>query len=287
MDFLLGGTHFKEDYDPLSSNLVSLTGQRWKNMRTKLTPTFSSGKLKAMFSTIVDCGSSMQSYLEKQCDKGESLDVRELAARFLTNIIASVAFGIEVDAINNPDNDFRKYGRKSWVVDTTWKSIKAKLRFLAPQIMSLLRIRSVEPDVEDFVRSIVKQNLEYREKNNVTRRDFFQLLIQLRNNGAVQLDGEWETKITADESQKTLTLDEMAAQTYIFFAAGFETSSLTTTFCLYEVVKDPDVQEKVHNEIDKVLEQSDGKITYESISKMTYLESCIDGKSFEVLSEIF
>lgn len=279
MVFTSGGAHFNEDYDPLSANLVSLTGQRWKNMRSKLTPTFSSGKLKAMFSTIVDCGSSMQNYLEKQCDKGESLDVRELAARFLTNIIASVAFGIEVDSINDPDNDFRKYGRKNWVVDTNWKSIKAKMRFVAPQIMTLLRIRSVEPEIEHFVRSIVKQNLEYREKNNVTRKDFFQLLIQLRNSGAVQMDGEWETKINADESQKTLSLDDVIAQTYQFFTAGFETSSSTTSFCLYEVVKNPDIQKKVHDEIDRVLEQSDGKITYESISKMTYLEACIDGKS--------
>lgn len=42
----------------------------------------------------------------------KSVEVRELAARYTTDIIASVAFGIEVNTIDNPDAEFRRYGRK-------------------------------------------------------------------------------------------------------------------------------------------------------------------------------
>lgn len=100
----------------------------------------------------------------------------------------------------------------------------------------------------------------------------------LMQTGSVKLDDEWETVIQADEGQKTLTVNEIAAQTFVFFAAGFETSSTTLTFCMYELARNQDIQDQVLNEIDSVLERHGGKITYESISKMKYLDACIDGK---------
>lgn len=263
----------------MSGHLFALPGNKWKNLRGKLSPTFTSGKLKAMFSTLVDCGSTLQTYLEKLSNKGELLDVREIAASHGTNVIASVAFGIDVDTIKNPNNDFRICGRK--IFESSFRNaIRISLNFIAPKMMSVFRIKSVDESVEKFIKSVVKQNLEYREQNNVTRKDFFQLLIQLRNNGTVQLDDQWETVIKSDESQKTLTLNEIAAQTFVFFAAGFETSSTTLSFCLYELAKNGDIQKQVHEEIDRVLEQHNGQITYDSVSDMKYLEACIDGKNF-------
>lgn len=50
--------------------------------------------MKAMFSTLVDCGSTLQSFLGKLADNNELLDVCEIAACHSTNVTASVAFGI-------------------------------------------------------------------------------------------------------------------------------------------------------------------------------------------------
>lgn len=85
------------------------------------------------------------------------------------------------------------------------------IQILFPQLMYLIRVKSVAQDVEDFIISMVKGTLDYRETNNVVRKDFFQLMIQLRNTGSVQLDDQWETKIVND-SQKKLSINEMAAQ---------------------------------------------------------------------------
>lgn len=67
-----------------------------------------------------------------------------------------------------------------------------------PVFQKLLKMKVIDDDVEDFMMSMVKQTIEHREKNNVTRKDLFQLLIQLRNTGNVQKDGDWETKIQKD-----------------------------------------------------------------------------------------
>lgn len=265
-----------EDIDPLSANLLALPGDKWKNVRSKLSPTFTSGKLKAMFSTLVDSGSTLQKYLIKIAESGFLLDVREISARYSTNVIASVAFGIEVDTITNPDNDFRKYGRRVFETDF-WRGIRNIVGFIAPKLMIYLRIKAIDKGVDNFVRSMVKQNLEHREKNKVVRKDFFQLLIQLRNSGTVRLDDQWQTTIKGDESQKTLTEDQIAAHTFIFFLAGFETSSTALSFCLYELAKNLEIQRRVHAEIDQVLGHHYGRITYDSISEMKYLETCVLG----------
>lgn len=178
--------------------------------------------------------------------------------------------------MKNPENDFRKYGRKIFET-TAWNSFKRLSRFVAPQLIRLLRIKFADAGVENFINSIVKQNLEYREKNNVTRKDFFQLLIQLRNTGTVQLDNDWETEIKTDGNQKKMSIDEVAAHSFAFFGAGFETSSSTLSFCLFELARNPEIQERVRYEIGVVLKKHNGEITYESVSEMKYLSLCIDG----------
>lgn len=123
---------------------------------------------------------------------------------------------------------------------------------------------------------LVRQTLELREKHNIVRKDFFQLLVQLRNTGNVRLDDEWQTVITNDNN-KTLNLGEIVAQAFIFYAAGFETTSSTLSYCLYELAKNPEIQQKIHEEIDEVLNRHDGTFSYDSINELTYLECCIDG----------
>lgn len=191
-------------------------------------------------------------------------------------MIASVAFGIEVDTFKNPDNEFRVCGRKIFE-PSFLNGLRLLLNFFAPQLMSLFRIKFVDASVEKFIMSVVKQNLEHREKNNVSRKDLFQLLIQLRNTGAVESDDDWETVIKEDERQKSLTLNDIAAQVIAFFEGGFETSSTVLTFGLFELAKSPEIQLQVHEEIDRILQKHNGQITYESISEMKYVDACIDG----------
>jgi len=73
-------------------------------------------------------------------------------------------------------------------------------------------------------------------------------------------------------------MDVIAAQAFVFFVAGFETSSATMTFCLYQLARNPDIQERVQNEIDTVLQKHDGNITYEAISEMGYLDKVVSGE---------
>lgn len=77
---------------------------------------------------------------------------------------------------------------------------------------------------------------------------------------------------------KTLTMDELTAQSFVFFLAGFETSSTTMTFALYELAIHQDLQDKVREEIEQVLAKHNGQMTYDSLSELKYMSQVIDGK---------
>jgi len=52
--------------DPLfGKNLVSLRGEKWRDVRTLMSPAFTSSKMKAMFKLMSDCGANFANFLAK------------------------------------------------------------------------------------------------------------------------------------------------------------------------------------------------------------------------------
>jgi cytochrome P450 family 6 len=72
-------------------------------------------------------------------------------------------------------------------------------------------------------------------------------------------------------------VEEIAAQAFVFFAAGFETASSTMSFCLYELAQHPDIQEKLYQEIKETLANHGGKPTYQALQEMPYMDKVING----------
>ncbi|XP_023707096.2 probable cytochrome P450 6a20, partial [Cryptotermes secundus] len=151
-------------------------------------------------------------------------------------------------------------------------------------MVSLLKLRTVDAKVSEYFHSMVQDTVNYREKNNVKRNDFMQLLIQIKNRGKVEEEhgyleqnGHGDLENKSDENG--LSMNSLAAQAFVFFVAGFETSSTTMTLCLYELSLHQDIQERLREEIDIVLKKHDGKITYEAIQEMEYLDKVVSGKA--------
>lgn len=189
------GVHCDEENDPLSATMFALTGQSWKKMRSALSPTFTSGKLKNMFPTIMETGIELQKYVEPMAEAGKSIELFELSARYTVDIIGSVFFGISVDTIHNPENKFRQIGRIAQGENIS-VAIRSVGLLLVPKLLQIARVGILPSFVAKFVINLVKDTIEHREKNSVTRNDFMQLLLQLRNTGKVSANDEtWETKI--------------------------------------------------------------------------------------------
>lgn len=276
------GIFSNAEIDPFTANIFTFPGEKWKNIRTKLTPTFTSGRLKEMYPNILAIGQDLQDYLKEFADKDKVFEIKEMTSRYTINVIASVIFGVDVNTIREPDHKFNKIGQQ--VNFPYWmEALRVMAMFLCPKLVEFFRIKNFEKEVPEFFMDIVQQTIEYREKNNVTRKDVMQLLIQLRNGAAVKADDDWEVKTEA-EKDKLMTIQQIAAEAFMFFIAGFETSSATIAFTLYELSKNNELQRKLQEEIDASLEKNGGVISYESIREIKLLDNCINGLYFVKLT---
>lgn len=75
-----------------------------------------------------------------------------------------------------------------------------------------------------------------------------------------------------------LTADMViSANALIIFLGGFETTSSTLAFLFMELAAHPHVQERMRAEVLRVTEKHDGKISYELLQELSYMEMVIQG----------
>lgn len=190
--------------------------------------------------------------------------------RYSTDVIGSCAFGISCNSLVNPTAEFRIMGKRAFT-QTISDLLKMIVIRSYPPLAKTLKFGVFSSEVTKFFRDVVEETITFRETNNVSRNDFLQLLMQLKNNGC--LDGDVEAPVGT-----SLTLDEAAAQAFIFFLAGFETTSTTISFALFEIAQNDTIQTKARQEVKKILEKYDGNVCYEAVMEMDYLEMVISGE---------
>ncbi|KPJ21301.1 Cytochrome P450 6B2 [Papilio machaon] len=78
--------------EPMAKNLFLAEGDLWKLLRQRMSPAFTSGKLKAMFPLIVERAERLQNHAIKAPPTGRVLDSREIMARYTTDLVSSLYF---------------------------------------------------------------------------------------------------------------------------------------------------------------------------------------------------
>jgi cytochrome P450 family 6 len=119
-----------------------LNGADWKLLRTKLTPTFSSGNIKNMFSILLECGEELKTYLSRPADNNETIEIKDILGRFSTDVISSCAFGIQTNSLKNPDAEFRKMG-KSFFAPGLENSVRFTIPLFLPTVVRMFKVNSL------------------------------------------------------------------------------------------------------------------------------------------------
>nr|AVL92862.1 CYP450 [Locusta migratoria] len=278
--------HFTDHLDMINSDtndpllqkmLLTLKGKEWHDMRTTLSPAFTTSKIKNMFVLMTEIGQQMVTHLSERIaeHKGSSgedvltMEMKDFFTRVTNDVIATTAFGVRVDSLSDPNNTFYTMGRTM----SNMKALVAFGYFCSPKLMKLLNIPFFDRRAEQYFRSVVAETIRTRDREGIVRPDVIQLLMQARS-GELAAEEEEKNGLSGGRRMK-LTEEDVAAQAMLFFFAGFETVSTVLTFCCYLLATNEDVQRRLQQEVDDVMKKSGGQPSYEQVIGCQYLDMVI------------
>nr|ATN95983.1 cytochrome P450 6CY18 [Aphis gossypii] len=260
------GIYVNFSYEPLSETLFFMENPLWKKLRNKLSPTFTSGKLKQMYSQIEECGDNMMDSIYSELKKNPNeIDVRDILGKYSTDVIGTCAFGLKLNVAKDDTYSFRRFGKKAFEPSFMY-FLREILLMISPAILKIIRLSVFPTNTTEFFGSIFKETIEYREKNNIVRNDIVHALIQAHQDLVVNNNSS---------SDVTLTKDQVLSNAFGLFAAGFETTSTTLSFCLYELALKKNIQDRVREEIKLTKIKCNGVIDNEFLTNLNYLDMVI------------
>ncbi|KAB0798743.1 hypothetical protein PPYR_06623 [Photinus pyralis] len=246
--------------DPvMSSGLFAIHNPTWRWLRQKQSPFLSYGKIKLMVPLIQECGDCLKDYINDNV--GKMVEVKEMSAKYATDVIVRCAFGISANSFVCEDG-FRLAG-KTMLSQSFMRSLKIFSYYYAPLLVKIFKFKFIEPSAVDFVREAFLEAYRAREKSGVKnrRQDLIDILIEMKNEGA-EFEG-----FKLDE-------ENLVAQAVTLFSSGFEAAASTLAFTLHELAVNPEIQRKLRAEIKHVVEK-DGDVCFSGIQSMKYLNMTI------------
>uniref|UniRef100_A0A3Q3KYB1 Thromboxane-A synthase n=1 Tax=Mastacembelus armatus TaxID=205130 RepID=A0A3Q3KYB1_9TELE len=292
---------------PMTDCLILLRNERWKRVRSILTPSFSAAKMKEMVPLINTATDALMNTMNVYAESGEAFDIHRCFGCFTMDVIASVAFATQVDSQSNPDDPFVHHAQMFFSLSFFRPLMLFFIAF--PFIMAPLAglIPNKRRDqISHFFISSIQKIIKQREEQppEQRRRDFLQLMLDARTskesvslehfdtardsselshkNEHIQpsaLDQDSELLHPQEPSskrpqKKTITEDEIVGQAFVFLLAGYETSSNTLAFTCYLLAIHPECQCKVQEEVDDFFTRHESP-HYTNVQELKYLDMVI------------
>ncbi|GAB0098876.1 Cytochrome P450 [Sergentomyia squamirostris] len=245
-----------KEADPIfGRNPFMLKGNEWREKRAEITPAFTTNRIKTMYPVVEDVCDGMKQYIQREIKKNvHGFDAKELSSKYTTDVVSNCIFGVDASSFTNEKPIIREMGKELFTPSARIL-IYFFIQTIFPAIRSIYKMSFVPKNVEKFFISIMKDAIAFRKKTNVDRFDYLHYLLEL-------------------QEKKNLNELDLVAHAVTFFLDGFETSSVSLSFTLYEVARNKNVQEKLRAEIKETLAKH-GKLSHDVVLDMPYLDQVI------------
>ncbi|XP_073989018.1 cytochrome P450 6k1-like [Rhodnius prolixus] len=180
-----------------SNGLFQLSGTIWRSLRYKMSPAFTSGKLKMVFNGMLDCTEEMINLMKKNLH--QDYEVQNALITFTIDVIANTVFGVQFNDIIARE-EFAKYGTSIFNV-TPSRYMQMIMLMQMPKISKMLGFKLMNKDTEEYFRKIIKQTFDQRIGGQNQRNDYLNHLVKLKEKGVIEIQ-------TRDEDDAFLGLDE-------------------------------------------------------------------------------
>lgn len=264
------GLYYNEKGDPLSAHLFNMDEKKWKNIRPKVSPAFTSGMLKSMFHLMTKMESDLDLVLTQYAHDKNVLNIRDVCMRLTGDIISMCAFSMNSNCLIDEDNEFVQVAKATFNFSSPLRQISLFVQNTFDNISRKLNLRSIPKVSEDYYMNFIRNTINLRDKNQAKHKDVMELLLQLHRQGTVEDEGKLK-------DVGKITYNELAAQAFVFFVAGFETTATTLMFVLFELSKNQELQNEVRKEIKNMLEKYDNELTYDGVNELKLSDRVVKG----------
>ncbi|KZC03877.1 Cytochrome P450 9e2 [Dufourea novaeangliae] len=152
------------DLDPLmGKNLFQLRGDKWRDMRKILSPAFTSSKMKVMSQLIIDCADRFTEFIATDSKTGREYDLWNTFRCYLNDVVATCSYGITIDSMRNPDNQFYRHG-KNVTVTTRLMTLKLLMALNFRFLFKFFGIKFFSEEVHQYFRNVIIETVKMREE---------------------------------------------------------------------------------------------------------------------------
>lgn len=138
-------------------------GEDWKRVRSIVSPAFTSGKLKAMITPIERIVDSFVNYLDRYAQNGQVFDIKQYTSAFAMDVIASCAFGVNIDTISQPNHPMVENAKKILGLNA---DLSYAICVMLPSLARLLRLEFLDKQAIEYFDSLTFKIIEERLKQS-------------------------------------------------------------------------------------------------------------------------
>ncbi|KAL5283302.1 hypothetical protein ACFFRR_005904 [Megaselia abdita] len=266
--FMNHRTFFDDGGGLFENSLFSMQNQKWKDMRSNLSPAYTGSKLRTMFEFIRETAETSVQNLKTEKDNGiVDIELKDYFRRYANDIIATAAFGFQIDSMKDKENQFFKMGQ-----EVTNFSTLGALKFFCMSnfktVSKFLNLKFISEKQSQYYKHLVLGAMKNRLEKKIFRPDIINILMETTG---MSINGKSE-----HVHGSKWTDNEIVAQCFTLFFAGFESVSSALCIIAHELMENQEIQEKLREEIEEVVTSlNGGNLTYEALSGMKYMDSVI------------
>lgn len=150
----------------------------WKTVRSKLTPTFTSGKIKNLFPHMKQIADNLKIYMKKHCG---DIEVKDVCFKYGIDVITKTFFGINAHCLDNDNAKFTKIAHDMFAFSVR-NGLVWNLYFFKPELVNLFKLELFEKHITDFIKDAFWKTMESRKDQAVSNTNFVDILRDIRKN---------------------------------------------------------------------------------------------------------
>lgn len=258
--------------DPLAANLMTMEGEQWRTIRTKLSPVFSAMSTRSVLSSMQTVGEDLVSHVNQFVDSEKPLNVRNLFMRYMSDAISASMLGMDTAALREENHPLMDISELMFKARSRGEMLAFFFIVSYSRLIRLLPIRIFPAAISDYFIEIMNEAMRTRvgAGNDAAKNDLLDLLVRIEAAGCLTDD---ETGEVLDK----ITHNQLLGHAFMTFLLGFITSRVALNFGLYELAKNAEIQEKLREEIFTAIPEGQ-EITYDALESMIYLQQVVDGE---------